>query len=152
MTATKEQIVAEAERRWEHDPVSRDWSVTDYIIQVVREGWVPPPVDPDVLVVREIVAKGWGEMGLGLSKAETAARVTETLAGSCDTYLPVRAALAAYRAGREAEEARLTKLLLEPAEAIINRVVKGRGPNDTRWPHILKAARRLEKGLTAYKG
>ncbi len=35
--------------------------------------------------------------------------------------------------------------------AIVNRAVRGTGSNDLRWPHILKAARRLEEGLTAYK-
>jgi hypothetical protein len=50
MTATYEQLVAEAERRWKlagcnskHYPY--------FIIEVTREGWTPPepPVDPDVL-------------------------------------------------------------------------------------------------------
>jgi len=42
-------------------------------------------------------------------------------------------------------------VLVEPAEAIVNRAVRGTGSNDLRWVHIVKAARRLEKGLTAYK-
>jgi hypothetical protein len=54
MTATKEQIVAEAERRWENELGEREWSVVDHIIDVIREGWTPPePVDPDLVAFRE---------------------------------------------------------------------------------------------------
>jgi hypothetical protein len=56
----------------------------------------------------------------------------------------------AARIAREEEQER-ARVLVEPAEAIVNRAVRGTGPNDLRWPHILKAARRLEQGLTAYK-
>jgi hypothetical protein len=54
------------------------------------------------------------------------------------------------RMAREQEQER-AKALVEPAEAIVNRAVKGTGSNGARWVHIVKAARRLEKGLTAYK-
>ena len=58
----------------------------------------------------------------------------------------------AARLARELEqEQERAKVLVEPAEAIVNRAVRGTGSNDLRWPHILKAARRLEKGLNAYK-
>ena len=53
MTATHEQIVEEAERRARAALASRsppNWSVTDYVIEVVREGWKP---DPDVLAFSE---------------------------------------------------------------------------------------------------
>ena len=54
MIATKEQIVAEAERRREADLGEGGWSVVDYVIEVTREGWTPPePVDPDLLAFRE---------------------------------------------------------------------------------------------------
>jgi hypothetical protein len=59
-------------------------------------------------------------------------------------------AIIAARLARKQEQERAW-VLVEPAEAIVNRAVKGTGSNDLRWPHILKAARRLEKGLTAYK-
>ena len=59
-------------------------------------------------------------------------------------------AVIAARLAREREQER-AKALVEPAEAIVNRAVRGTGSNDLRWPHILKAARRLEKGLNAYK-
>jgi hypothetical protein len=59
-------------------------------------------------------------------------------------------AVIAARMAREQEQER-ARVLVEPAEAIVNRAVRGTGSNDLRWPHILKAARRLEKGLTAYK-
>jgi hypothetical protein len=139
MSATNEQIVAEAERRWAREP--RDGFVTDYIIQVVREGWTPPPpVDPDLLAVREL-----------LSRAEENEVIRQNyLNGRYDTHSWFPSALAAYKAGREAEAER-AKVLVEPAEAIVNRAVRGTGANDLRWPHILKAARRLEEGLNAYK-
>jgi hypothetical protein len=139
MNATKEQIVAEAERRWEHDPVSRDWSVTDYIIQVVREGW-RPPVDPDLLAVQEVLRETHPEIAVAWGN-KTALWTAEYAA---------QAILAAYKAGREAEAER-AKVLVEPAEAIVNRAVKGTGANDIRWSHILKAAGRLDQGLKAYK-
>jgi hypothetical protein len=56
----------------------------------------------------------------------------------------------AARIAQEEEQER-ARVLVEPAEAIVNRAVRGTGSNDLRWPHILKAARRLEEGLTAYK-
>jgi thiamine pyrophosphate-dependent acetolactate synthase large subunit-like protein len=59
-------------------------------------------------------------------------------------------AIIAARLAREQEQER-ARVLVEPAEAIVNRAVRGTGSNDLRWPHILKAARRLEEGLTAYK-
>lgn len=53
MTATNEQIVAEANRRWKATGAkSADYPI--FVIEVVREGWTPPePVDPDVLAFRE---------------------------------------------------------------------------------------------------
>jgi hypothetical protein len=59
-------------------------------------------------------------------------------------------AVIAARIAREQEQER-ARVLVEPAEAIVNRAVRGTGSNDLRWPHILKAARRLEEGLNAYK-
>ena len=96
MSATNEQIVAEAERRWAREP--RDGFVTYYIIQVVREGWTPPPpVDPDLLVVREIVAKVFDEKGW-LDHAGEARK------GQSDKGTTIRAALDAYKAGKEAAQ------------------------------------------------
>jgi hypothetical protein len=139
MSATNEQIVAEAERRWARGP--RGGFVTDYIIQVVREGWTPPPpVDPDVLAVRGVLALISNSQSLHNAYLE----------GKCDDDRSFQMALATYKAGREAEAER-AKALVEPAEAIVNRAVKGTGANELRWPHILKAALRLEEGLTAYK-
>lgn len=112
--------------------------------RLAREGWTPtPPVDPDLLEVREIVALEWQQFG-----SRTVAN--ETRSGDHDDKWFVNCALAAYKAGREAEAER-AKALVEPAEAIVNRAVKGTGANDVRWVHIVKAARRLEKGLNAYK-
>lgn len=111
--------------------------------RLAREGWTPtPPVDPDLLAVREIVALEWQQFG-----SRTVAN--ETRSGDHDDKWFVNCALAAYKAGREAEALR-AKALVEPAQAIVNRAVRGTGANDLRWPHILKAARRLEQGLNAY--
>ena len=50
MTATNEQIMAEAKRRWDAELWPRHKRVVDHVIEVTREGWTPPePVDPDVL-------------------------------------------------------------------------------------------------------
>jgi hypothetical protein len=64
--------------------------------RLAREGWTPPPpVDPDLLAVREIVAKEWEYLFY-----RTEARKTRS--GANDLDLAVRAALAAYKAGKEA--------------------------------------------------
>jgi hypothetical protein len=72
------------------------------------------------------------------------------LAGKWDLGVTATGFLAGARYAREQERER-ARVLVEPAEAIVNRAVRGTGSNDLRWPHILKAARRLEEGLTAYK-
>jgi hypothetical protein len=100
--------------------------------RLAREGY-RPPVDPDVLAYRE-----WKDCQFPEGTFDEPGDLMEC----------------AYRAGaryaREQEQER-AKVLVEPAEAIVNRAVRGTGSNDLRWPHILKAARRLEQGLTAYK-
>jgi hypothetical protein len=112
--------------------------------RLAREGYRPPePVDPDVLVVREIVAKVFDEKGWRDAAGEARK-------GQTDKGATLLAAFDAYKAGREQEQER-AKVLVEPAEAIVNRAVHGTGSNGARWVHIVKAARRLEKGLTAYK-
>jgi hypothetical protein len=94
--------------------------------RLAREGWKPPPVDPDVLAFGD-----WWVSPDG-------------------NHHPRNAYLAGARMAREQERER-AKVLVELAEAIVNRAVHGTGSNDIRWPHILKAARMLEGGLTAYK-
>ena len=95
MTATNDQIVAEANRR----AIERGWGappVEHYIIEVVREGWTPPPpVDPDLLAVREIVAKVFDEKGW----RDAAGKARK---GRSDKGATLLAALAAYKAGKEA--------------------------------------------------
>ena len=138
MTATYEQIITEANRRaaepgWGARPVEH------LIIEVVREGWVPPePVDPAVLAYREWKKKKW----------PSAAEFID--GGVWDENPDALGFLAGARMAREQEQER-AKVLVEPVEAIVNRAVKGTGSNGARWVHIVKAARRLEKGLTAYK-
>jgi hypothetical protein len=103
--------------------------------RLAREGYTPPPppVDPDVELAMTIARSKHSELA--------DVRAVEATAGSV---------LAGIKAGREQEQKR-AKVLVEPAEAIVNRAVRGTGSNGARWVHIVKAARRLEKGLTAYK-
>jgi hypothetical protein len=94
--------------------------------RLARQGYRPPePVDPDVLAYREWIDRN-------------------DRANHKDAYL------AGARMAREQEQER-ARALVEPAEAIVNRAVRGTGSNGARWIHIVKAARRLEQGLTAYK-
>jgi hypothetical protein len=130
----------EAQRRWmtEEQTRSSSWAVA---ARLARENWTPPePVDPDVLAYRE-----WE-----VSQLTDHIDREEVLAGKWDRGVMATAYLAGARIAREREQER-AKALVEPAEAIVNRAVRGTGSNDLRWPHILKAARRLEKGLNAYK-
>ena len=107
--------------------------------RLAREGWKPPkPVDPDVLAYREWKKKKW----------PSAAEFID--GGVWDENPDALGFLAGARMAREQEQER-AKVLVEPVEAIVNRAVKGTGSNGARWVHIVKAARRLEKGLTAYK-
>jgi hypothetical protein len=109
--------------------------------RLAREGWKPPePVDPDVLAYRE-----W-EAGSAIDPIYR----DKALAGEWDHYPSAKAFVAGARMAREQEQER-AKVLVEPAEAIVNRAVRGTGSNGARWVHIVKAARRLENGLTAYK-
>ena len=109
--------------------------------RLAREGWTPPePVDPDVLAYRE-----WE-----VSQLTDHFDREKVLAGKWDRGVTATAYLAGARMAREQEQER-AKVLVEPAEAIVNRAVRGTGSNGARWVHIVKAARRLEKGLNAYK-
>jgi len=92
MTATNEQIIAEAKRRWTQ---RERWSpFENYIIEVTRENWTPPePVDPDVLAFREWASKEW-------PLASEAA-----LRGHMDTTPYANAYLAGARMAREQERA-----------------------------------------------
>jgi hypothetical protein len=62
--------------------------------RLAREGWMPP-VDPDLLAVREIVATAREKDGLH----DLAGR---TRTGDCDNNPTVTSTLAAYKAGKEA--------------------------------------------------
>ena len=103
MTATKEQIVAEAERRWLEQYKAYGgrlpgvgWSLIDHVIEVTREGWAPPePVDPDLLAVREVLAREYEKRGWS-------ADARAVLRGKPDGRVDIAAALAAYEAGRAA--------------------------------------------------
>jgi hypothetical protein len=111
--------------------------------RLALEGYTPPePVDPDVLAFREWAAKAWAERYPN--------EVDDALSGKRDDSHVADAYLAGARMAREQEQER-ARVLVEPAEAIVNRAVRGTGSNGARWVHIVKAARRLERGLTAYK-
>ncbi len=89
---TNNQIKLEAERRALLAGKSADYA--HYIIEVVREGWTPPPptVDPDLIAVREIVAREW-ESKMFPHHADAARK------GRYDAEVSIQAALAAYKAG-----------------------------------------------------
>jgi hypothetical protein len=71
-------------------------SPTIIAARLAREGWMPPPpVDPDVLAVREIAAARYERMGLD-SWAHAARK------GKFDAGDDLQNTLAAYRAGKEA--------------------------------------------------
>ena len=128
----------EAQRRWatSEQTGSSSWVVA---ARLAREGWTPP-VDPDLLACREWM----------ISQPCSPDYREAVLAGKWDLGTDTTAFLAGARMAREREQER-ARVLVEPAEAIVNRAVRGTGSNGARWVHIVKAARRLEKGLTAYK-
>ena len=64
--------------------------------RLAREGWTPPPVDPDLLVVREIVAKVFDEKGWRDAAGEARK-------GQTDKGATLLATLAAYKAGKAAQ-------------------------------------------------
>ena len=59
--------------------------------RLAREGWMPPePVDPDVLAVRKVM------------EAFYPMWAADFLAGASDQHMDFRAALVAFKAGKEA--------------------------------------------------
>ena len=95
----------EAWRRWNEEDGVTDEGHAVIAARLAREGWMPPPpVDPDLLAVREIVAKVY-EQRRWLDLA-AAAR-----GGKTDNEVRIQSALAAYKAGREAEAERAKVLL-----------------------------------------
>jgi len=88
---------AEAYRLWE-SAESRVGEENRAMIaaRLAREGWKPPePVDPDVLAVREIVAREWEKVGFR-------GDATDARSGNSDSRWYVSFALAAYKAGKAA--------------------------------------------------
>lgn len=115
MKATKEQIIAEADRRRaEHGEGAPP--VEHFIVDVVCEGWTPPePVDPDVLIAREAAAQQW-ERHYG-DKIEAQRRRD----GWCDTGQAVTACRIAARMAREQERER-AKVLVDRLSDVVERV------------------------------
>ena len=104
MKATKEQIIAEANRRRaEHGEGAPP--VEHFIVDVVCENWTPPdPVDPDLLAWREWFAQRAGS-----------AHKSGILAGHWDSTSDADAYLAGARMAREQERER-AKVLVECVE------------------------------------
>jgi hypothetical protein len=111
MTPTNDQIIREAQRRWEAAPweaapTVRRYSLPDFVIEVVRENWTPPePVDPDVLAYREWM----------ITTLETPEYREYVLAGKRDRSLSALSYLAGARMATERERER-AKELVEFAE------------------------------------
>jgi len=101
MTATNEQIVAEAERRAIEDG-GGGAPVEHYIIEVTREGWTPPePVDPDLLAYRKWEVSQLGNHGYR----------EEVLAGKWDRDITATGFLAGARMAREQEQKRAKRVV-----------------------------------------
>jgi hypothetical protein len=110
MKATKEQIIAEATRRAAAQGYGENEKpVIHFVIDVMRENWTPPVVDPDVLAFREWAAKQW-PFSSGA-----------TLAGHHDEGSFTQAYLAGARMARERERER-AKGLVEYVEAHVRGV------------------------------
>jgi hypothetical protein len=109
MTATNEQIKAEAERRRLKQYKAYGGclpdvggSLIDHVIEVTREGWKPPePVDPDVLAYREWVA----------SWVANPAAEEKVLAGGWDNFGTAKAFVAGARYAREQEREAVAALV-----------------------------------------
>jgi len=101
----------EARRIWDSSNGLCPISPAQIAARLAREGWTPPPpVDPDVLVVREIVAVEW-EKWCAEHQVTKHYGAKFTRSGRCDHDHSFRAALAAYKAGREAEAERAKVLV-----------------------------------------
>jgi hypothetical protein len=95
----------EAQRRWAHSEQtgSSSWVIA---ARLAREGWTPPePVDPDLIAVREIVAREWEKWALAHFPAAAPSfdAPEATRSGKCDGDLNFIVALAAYKAGKAAQ-------------------------------------------------
>lgn len=101
MKATKEQIIAEANRRWDAELWPRHKSVIDHAIDIMCENWTPPePVDPDVPAFRDWYAGYDSNLRPGI------------LTGKWDNCAFAKAYLAGARMAREREQER-AKVLVE---------------------------------------
>lgn len=105
MTPTNEQIFAEAIRRQKE---RGGGAVTDFIIEVTREGWTPhEPVDPDLLAYQEWASERWPSDARNI-------RMGNTDHDGAATYF-----LAGARMAREQERER-AKVLLRGLEDIVD--------------------------------
>lgn len=96
---TWQEIEAEAQRRGrlESDTTGRRWTLAEKIVEVINEGWTPPPaVDPDILAFRE-----WVRSREARPEIRWAAG-----SGEYDGGLLAEAFLAGARMAREKEDGR----------------------------------------------
>jgi len=91
-----EKLVREVAVRWSLNTISKITAEARAIVALL-----PEPVDPDLLLAREIVAKEF-ERQTGCDWSEIGDRFR---AGEHDDYLEVRSALSAIRRTREIERA-----------------------------------------------
>jgi len=99
MTPTNDQITEEAWARYNKQKadqiIGQCKPVEHFIIEVVREGWTPPPpVDPDLLAVRGVLA-----LMCNLQSDHD-----NYCNGRYDKLRTFQMALAAYKAGKEAAQ------------------------------------------------
>ena len=82
--------------RLHNGPHTNGASIATIAARLAREGWAPPePVDPDLLVVREIMAEEY-------EKAGWPALAKSAREGKLDEHRYMRGALIVYKAGKEA--------------------------------------------------
>ena len=110
MSPTNEQIITEAERRWDAEQGTPRQSVIGHAIEIVRENWTPPEpeADPDVLAFRE-----WFR--------GQAPNTESILTGEWDQTFNAVAYLAGARMAREQEQER-AKWLEDRFSDLVERV------------------------------
>ena len=105
MKATKEQIIAEANRRHAEQGEGAP-PVEHFIVDVVCENWTPPePVDPDILAFREWAARN--------ANWTTGWQASAYQDGRLDNTNYAQAYLAGARTAREQERERAKVLVSE---------------------------------------
>lgn len=147
MKATKEQIIAEANRRRaEHGEGAPP--VEHYIVDVVCENWTPPDpvVDPDILAWREWVVEQWPDLQ------------EEAISGETDSIMPAQAYLAGARMAREQERERanmpigMAGALVDRCQRLLHSLPAGvHDQLDVKWG-LDALCRAIEAEIAKYRG